>query len=176
MLRRHHLATLTLMLSVMAVGVPASGGQAGRPPAAPPDRAGADQRPVLSPADARLLDAAMRGDLAEVRAALAGGANTEARSDSQMTALGTAALYGRAPVVSALLAAGAKVDADQGGITPLIAAASEGHTAAVEALLAGGASIAGTDDSGMTALMAAASANRVDAVRALLAHGADVNA
>src|SRR5215212_6027120 len=65
MLRGHHLATLFLM-SVIAVRVPAAAGQSGRPPAAPPDRASAEQPRALAPADARLLDAAMRGDVAEV--------------------------------------------------------------------------------------------------------------
>jgi ankyrin repeat protein len=127
-------------------------------------------------ANLQLLQAATTGDAAAIRAALVAGADVNGAADTQITALGAAALYGHLEVVAALLAAGAEVEMDQGGQTALMLAAGQGHTAVVEALLARGADIAAKDKEGLTALMAAASANRADTVRALLTRGAAVNA
>ncbi len=127
-------------------------------------------------ANARLQQAAMNGDLAQVQTAIAAHQPLDTPGDSRMTPLGIAALYGRADVIRALLAGGANVAADQDGESALAVAAHEGHTAAVEALVAGGAEVNVKDKDGITPLMAAASSNRASAIRALLARGADVNA
>jgi ankyrin repeat protein len=137
---------------------------------------GLAQAPPPDAANGRLAAAARVGDLAEVRAAIAAGANVNQESEMRMTPLGVAALYGQAPVVSALIAAGASVDADQDGSTAMMLAANEGHTAVLDALMTGGAKAAAADKNGMTPLMAAASANRTAAVKLLLARGAPVNA
>lgn len=127
-------------------------------------------------ANTRLLDAAASGNVAELRTAIAAGADVPGAAGAHITALGVACLYGHADVVKELLAAGANVAADQDGQTPLMLAAGQGHTAVVETLIAAGADIAAKDKDGLTALMAAASANRADTVRALIARGANVNA
>jgi hypothetical protein len=132
--------------------------------------------PPADDANARLATAARVGNLAEVKAAIAAGANVNQESEMRLTPLGVAALYGQAPVVSALIAAGANINADQDGSTAMMMAANEGHTAVLAALITGGAKASETDKNGMTPLMAAASANRTDAVKLLIARGADVNA
>src|SRR4030095_4503564 len=85
------------------------------PPAAPAaDAAQAADAPTDP--DARLLTAAMLGDVAGVKKALADGAGANAVSDSGASALGLAALHGQLAAVNALLAAGASVSAaDKGG-------------------------------------------------------------
>jgi len=129
----------------------------------------------VSDATVQLQMAAMNGDLARVRAAIAAKTPLDERGDSRMTALGIAALYGRADIIRALTDGGANVAADQDGESALTVAAHEGHTAAVDALVAAGANVNAKDKDGITPLMSAASSNRAGAVRALLAKGASVN-
>src|SRR5205807_8600000 len=83
------------------------------------------------PATTKFFDAAMLGNLPDVRAAIAAHVPIEATNGAHLTPLGVAALYGHADVVSALVAAGANVNADQDGQTPLMLAAQAGHTAVV---------------------------------------------
>jgi ankyrin repeat protein len=140
---------------------------------------GAAQTPAAAAVDdatARLQQAAMNGDVAQIRTAIAAHQPIDAPGASHMTALGIAALYGRADVIRLLAAAGANVAADQDGESALSVAAHEGHTAAVEALVAAGADVNVKDKDGITPLMSAASSNRADAIRALLSNGASINA
>jgi ankyrin repeat protein len=115
----------------------------GQPAASSPAAA-----PALDEATTRLFEAAMLGNMTDVRAALASKAVVDATNDGHMTPLGVAALHGHANVVSALVAAGASVTADQDGETPLMLAAHEGHAAVVDALLAGGADVAAKNKDG----------------------------
>lgn len=167
-------ASLGSLLLVLMLAAPSARAQAGAP--GPPDAPPQAATPVLDEATQKLHQAAMIGNLADVRAALAANASINAENEGHMTALGVAALYGHAEVVTTLLRAGGNVGADQGGETVLMLAAHEGHAPVVEALLTAGADIKAKDRNGMTALMAAAASNRAAALRVLLAKGADPNA
>jgi len=122
--------------------------------------------------------AARGGDADLVKALVAAGANTGARTlFGAYTPLHLAAERGAAPIVKALVAAGAAVDARTStGATPLMLAAAAGDTKAIAALLAAGAAVnAEETDRLQTPLIFAATANRLDAVKLLLARGADPN-
>lgn len=143
-----------------------------------------DSKPVVRvnnasrPAATALAAAAMRGDLAEVRALLARQADVNAATGDGMSALHWAAERGDAAMVQALLKAGAATTGKtlNGGYTPLHVAARAGHGAAVKALLAGGADAKALTATGATALHLAAQAGDAVAVTALAGAKADVNA
>jgi predicted LPLAT superfamily acyltransferase len=127
-----------------------------------------------------LMGAASSG-LAEtvevVRVMLDHGADVNAKSKNDHTALMMAATGGKTNIVKVLLVAGADVNArDKRGSTALMAAASLGYASTVEALLTAGADVNAQDQVGETALMKAAGGVRVPIVQILLASGADVNA
>lgn len=88
----------------------------------------------------RLIDAASAGDLAEVRLALAAGANVNANH----VPLRVAAAYGHVDVVRALIAAGADVHAEIG--VALRLAAYHGHVDVLEALIVAGADVGASGD------------------------------
>lgn len=143
-----------------------------------------DTKPVVRvnnasrPAATALAAAAMRGDLAEVRALIARQADVNAATGDGMSALHWAAERGDAAMVQALLKAGASTTGTtkNGGYTPLHVAARAGHGAAVKALLAGGADAKALTSTGATALHLAAQAGDAVAVSALAGAKADVNA
>lgn len=143
-----------------------------------------DTKPVVRvnnasrPAATALAAAAMRGDLAEVRALIARQADVNAATGDGMSALHWAAERGDAAMVQALLKAGASTTGTtkNGGYTPLHVAARAGHGAAVKALLAGGADAKALTSTGATALHLAAQAGDAMAVSALAGAKADVNA
>ena len=131
-------------------------------------------------ADSPVADAAMRGDVAAVRALLAEGADVNAPQGDGMTALHWAAHNGDASLVGILLDAGADVGAGTriGQYTPLHLAAQGGAGEVVEMLLGAGADpLARTRGAGAAApLHFAAASGSVPTVEALVAAGADVNA
>jgi len=98
-----------------------------------------------------LHKAAFAGDIAAIKALLAGGANVNAKNEDGWTPLHDAAFAGDVVAIEALLAGGADVDATaeagpmaqpgESGPTPLHLAAHNGHPGAIKALLAGGADI-----------------------------------
>lgn len=90
----------------------------------------------------RLRDAAGSGDLDGARAALAAGANIDARAEYGDTALNLACEHGRGEMVAFLLSEGADIE-NLGGAdkTPIMNAAFAGHVAVVRQLLAAGAKI-----------------------------------
>lgn len=100
----------------------------------------------MTTADAQLLKAAADGDLAGVSAALAQGANVDAKDEYNNSALNWAALWGHEDVVEKLLEAGADLEnkGSGGGMTPLANAASRGHFKVAQRLLDRGARV--TDD------------------------------
>ena len=153
--------------------------RAAQPPVLSP-RAGAGQdepRPGEDDPQSRLVKAAMLGDAAGVRAALADGADINGPAPAGGTALTAAALHGHVEIMDALLAAGAGVAAtDQSGASALMIASSQGLDAVAERLIARGADPREKDTGGTTPLMAAASAGRTATVKLLLAKGAEIDA
>jgi HEAT repeat protein len=94
----------------------------------------------------QLLKSAAAGDLAGVSAALAQGANVDAKDEYNNTSLNWAALWGHGEVVKRLLEAGADIEnkGSGGGLTPLANAVSRDHSDAAQMLLDRGARV--TDD------------------------------
>ena len=126
-----------------------------------------------------LVSAATRGDLAAVKAFIAGGADVNAKNNSGDTALEDAAAYGYDDIVQTLLAHGADANAKNNTSNMALAlawAALEGHDDVVKTLLAHGADVNAKNSSGDTALTDAAYYHDDVVVQTLLAHGADASA
>ena len=103
--------------------------------------------------DELLTTAAFRGEVERVRAMLAHGASSTARSEQLCTALHWAVSMGHTEVAELLLGAGADTNARAAdGSTPLHVAAREGDLAVAELLLAAGASPVICDSAGRDAL------------------------
>jgi ankyrin repeat protein len=133
--------------------------------------------PAVFAADARLADAAARGDLAGVRALLGRQADVNAPDADGMTPLHWAVWADDLAIAEALLAAGANIGATNlFGIAPVYIAADHGNSAIVRRLLDAGADVNTTDGTGDTALMAAVRAGDVETVRLLVDRGAQVDA
>jgi ankyrin repeat protein len=128
--------------------------------------------------DARLSEAAMRGDRNAVLSLLKQGVDIDGAQGDGSTALHWAAFNDDLETTKTLLAAGAnvKVTTREGGITPLFMACTNGNAAIIDALLKAGADANSMKANGTTALMLAASSGSVPAVQAVLGHGASVNA
>ena len=124
-----------------------------------------------------VADAAMRGDVAAVKALIKQGANVNAAQGDGMTALHWAALNGDAATTALLLTSGAAVDplTRLGAYTPLHLASSRGHAAVVARLLDSGSAVSAMTDTGVQPIHLAAQAGNAEAVTLLLARGADVN-
>jgi len=129
-------------------------------------------------ATAEVAEAAMRGDRAAVRAALARNADVNAPQVDGSTALHWAAEHEDVEMADILLEAGARVAVrTREGVTPLQLAATNGSAPMLGRLLRAGADPnAALTPAGDTALMLAARTGRADAIRALLESGASVNA
>jgi len=136
--------------------------------------------PVWGGADSPVADAAMRGDVAAVRALIADGADVNAAQGDGMTALHWAASNRDPGLARTLLEAGAEVGAGTriGHYTPLHVAAQAGAGDVVEILLGAGADpeLPITAGGGARPLHLAAASGDVRAVAALVAAGADVDA
>ena len=106
------------------------------------------------------------------------GANVNATTAADKTALMYASAFGYTEVVRLLIHHGATVDRrDQGGSTSLMWASDNGHPEIVEVLLEKGADVSAVDLSGKTSLMrlASQSAGSSKVAEVLLKAGADVN-
>jgi ankyrin repeat protein len=125
-----------------------------------------------------VADAAMRGDLTQVKSLLSAGRDVNAPQGDGMTALHWAADRGDLPMVELLLKSKASVRATtrMAGYTPLHIAAKGGHGAIVVALLKAGADPNAMTETGALPLHFAAAAGALDGVTALLDKGADPNA
>ena len=133
---------------------------------------------VRASGPAPVADAAMRRDLAAVRALLHDGADVNAAQGDGMTALHWAATNGDIDLATALLYAGANIKATSrlGRYSPLHVASQGGHAPIVRALIERGADVQAATSTGATALMLAAQAGDVATVGALLDARADVQA
>src|SRR5262245_53666327 len=91
---------------------------------------------LAGPADSRLADAAMKGDLNSVHALLKLSADVNGAQGDGMTALHWAAAKDNPEIAAALLAAGASAKAVTriGGITPLWLASQNGDAPIVDML------------------------------------------
>jgi len=111
---------------------------------------GAKTQSMQQVANERLFDAKTAGD---VIAALAAGADIEARDYCQQTPLQRAAYYGRNDAIKTLLEAGADVDGRNGRQeVALHSATGWGHSDAVKILLAAGANLGLKDERGRSVI------------------------
>lgn len=137
------------------------------------------RRPV-SPRDVALFDAVAAGDADRLRAALAGGADVNARDGTGRTALGLAARRGDVAMAGMLLDAGARIDeGDPIGFTPLMEAARDGKVEAATLLLDRGADVrrrAAANGLELTALHLATAGGHRALVELLVRRGADIDA
>lgn len=125
-------------------------------------------------ANSYLVDAAKKGDVAEVQRLLAKGANIDETNKTSDTALYSAVAAGRIEVIKLLIARGANINLDSTGFTPLMAAALRGDYHVVELLIEAGADI--NFDRQATALMCATLYAHADVAKLLISRGANVNA
>lgn len=128
-----------------------------------------------------LHEAAEKGDVAGITAAIKSGAGIDAMlssgSKGGLTPLMCAALAGKPESINALLAAGAKVSArGKDGKTALIYASGWANPETVQAVLDGKPNIDERTDDRWTALMMAASRGEAPSMKTLIDAGADVNA
>ena len=127
--------------------------------------------------DSRLVEAAARADVAQVRALIRAGVDVNAPYGDGATALHWAVHRDDPELADLLIRAGAAVDAANDlGATPLWLAGQNGSAALAERLLAAGANPNVALVSGETPLMAAARSGNVRLAELLVAAGADVNA
>jgi ankyrin repeat protein len=129
-------------------------------------------------ASGEVADAAMRGDAAAVRAAVARKADVNGAQLDGTTALHWAVERDDQAMAELLIRAGARVGAaTREGVTPLQLAAVNGSAAMITRLIKAGADPnAPLTPAGDTALMMAARTGRTDALRVLIEAGANVNA
>jgi uncharacterized protein len=124
-----------------------------------------------------VADAAMRGDVAAVRALLAKKVNVNAPQKDGSTALHWAVHRSNPELVNLLVRAGANVKAaTREGVTPLWLASQNGDPATLGALLEAGADPNEKLPLGRTPLMIASRTGNVAAMTLLLDKGADANA
>jgi ankyrin repeat protein len=131
----------------------------------------------LIAADAPMIEAARRGDIARVRSLLSQKADVNEVAVDGATALHLAVQREDAPMVDLLLRSGANVKAaNRYGVTPLYIATLNGNASLLERLLDAGADPNATMPDGEPLLMTAARTGKVEALEKLIARGADVRA
>lgn len=135
---------------------------------------------TAAPANAQgndFINAVDKGDVAQVKAQLAAGADVNARNANGLTALQVAALHGNLDVVRILIDSNADVNAKTStGVTAIMAASVSGNEELVKMLLAAKADVNAKRDDGITALRIASQNGELGVVKILLAAKADVNA
>jgi ankyrin repeat protein len=128
-------------------------------------------------ADARLIAAVKRGDVAAVRSLVRARADVNATEGDGTTALHWAVQADNVEVTRALIENGANVAlANRLGVTPLGLAATNGSARLIDALLKAGANPNESSPEGETVLMTASRSGSASAVKVLLEAGATVNA
>ncbi|CAG0989133.1 protein phosphatase 1 regulatory subunit 27 [Rhodocyclaceae bacterium] len=144
-----------------------------------PATEGAFIRPLgeMTALDAKLFEAAGKGDTDAAEEALEEGADINAVDKLKRTPLFGAAFYNRAGTVRLLAERGADVNAkDFSGFSPLHAAVAAGSREAVAALVAKGANVNDRVVGGRTPLHLAAATNQPLLVEFLLGNGASPQA
>jgi ankyrin repeat protein len=132
--------------------------------------------PAAAQTGAPLVEAAGRGDVAQVQALLRAGADIEQRDANRRTAILAATDGNHVDVVRALIAERANVNAqDNRRDSAFLLAGARGFTEIVRATLAAGADLKSTNRYGGTALIPACHYGHVDTVRVLLGTAIDVN-
>lgn len=127
-------------------------------------------------ADAALLDAVWKKNLAQVNTLLARGANPNAQNEYRQTALMGTVSTGNPAIATALLEAGADPDLGDGkGFNPLLMASLIDELQIMELLIEKGADVNWVTNEGGTPLHAAALVGKIEAARILLQHGANPN-
>jgi len=125
-----------------------------------------------------LIEAARRGDAAEVARLIATGAPVGTRDSANRTALHSATEGNHISAALALIAAGADVNASDGASidhTPYLMAGARGQIEILRAMLEHGADLGSTNGYGGTALIPACERGHVETVRALIEAGVDVD-
>jgi uncharacterized protein len=121
-----------------------------------------------------LIAATRRGDVAQVRQLLEGGAPVDHRDARGRTALLITTEGDNVPLARLLIASGADVNAkDDIADSPYLLAGARGRLGVLQLTLAHGADLKSVNRFGGTALIPAAHYGHVDAVRMLLAAGVD---
>ncbi len=127
-------------------------------------------------ANAELLDAAAAGDADRVTAALASGADIEARDEHERTALLLAATYDHVDVARLLIANGADPDAlDDRHDTPWLVTGVTGSVAMLEVLLPASPDLTIRNRFGGVAVIPASHRGHVDYVRRVVQTDIDIN-
>jgi len=126
---------------------------------------------------APLVEAAERGNLADVRSLIKQGTDVNTARVDGLTALHAAVYADRLDITDLLLGSGAKATAtDRYGVTPLYLATVNGNADIIRRLIDAGADVNGVDAGGETVLMTAARTGNPAALRALIERGANVDA
>jgi ankyrin repeat protein len=126
--------------------------------------------------DTRLVDAAKRKDVAQVRSLLQQHLDVNAASPDGATALDWAVRLDDLQTAKLLIDAGADVNlANRYGMTPLMLSATNGNAGMTELLLKAKADPNTRLPEGETVLMTAARTGNVNQIKTLLAHGSKVN-
>jgi hypothetical protein len=124
-----------------------------------------------------LLQAAVSGNIDEVRRMIEAGADVNARAEQGVTALMLAAYGGYTRVARLLIEAGADLDLlANNGCTALMWAALSGRSEVARVLIDAGANVDVSQNDGVTALMLAALEGHSEVIRLLIEAGADPNA
>ena len=123
--------------------------------------------------DQRLAEAAMRRDMATVKALLEQHVDANAAGKDSTPALHWVVRVDDLETAQLLIRAGADAKfADRYGVTPLYLACTNGNAAMIRLLLDAGADPNSLDATGQTVLMTAASVGDLESVKALLDRGA----
>ena len=128
---------------------------------------------------AEIHKAARKGDLEDVRALIAAGADLSELDKAVGTALHWAAARGHVEVARALIEAGADPSQESHGpdlLTPLHLASTGGHVLVVQLLVEAGADLAAGEGNIGTPLHSAAQADKAKVIDYLLSAGADPEA
>lgn len=135
-------------------------------------------KPAEVSKEAELLhQAAMVGDVNQVKSLISKGVDVNAKNRLGWTPLHNALWYGHKAIVELLIDKGSNVNAKEtGGNTPLHFVAIKGGREAAELLIAKGADVNAKNVTQQTSLLLAASYGHKDLVELLIEKGADVNA